>query len=762
MNKWDKLSMQQKADLMKIYVKGGITNIGDIRKHYNSFRDGGDIKLNILKGDGDEQTLSGESPQTYEDYLNSLVGPLSPKQDSILSAYNKPSELHIANEVGESKIDGAISTEENNKGSALKELYNKTIQNKKFGIVAPIIAMQQMLAKSEKETKSDEELAKELGIEYNGEVFKVPNEAAERKFVARANKQIKTVADAELENELRNKSHDDLINIQKSLASEGYYDISLKKGKSKQAAEIQQRLVKEGLLSQRDVDGDMGEKTITALQTMLVEKGYLPEFADTGRENIDGLLGKRTQEAFKLYNRDYNIDGHLGSRTIDAYLQKEGKNHTDFNTHVSAEGMQDQCAAWVSKKFDTVTGASKQNGVYGNAWQMLENIEDSGGQMLFNIYEDDAFSNVTSGSQIKNTVNHLMKDKKFDYSQLQAGDVVGIHNPSSLHYDDVLKEGTTYNTHVGIVVDVQDGIPIVEHNIGGKVRREKINSLTGSLRGKPAVTVASRPKQGESVKGVLQFDNVKSDLKLPTAPNEEMQEYMNSLASSKNTFKDIYPSVDMDFIEKAAVAITKRETNFMENKQSDVRQGSAGTKSAIKANLRSLIHDIKRTPEESISQDLTKMKYSSLGSQYRAAIGLTNPEQLSNDPTITGRAVMLLLSKNYDYFQRLAENNPSLGLTEEDIRNATILSYNRGLGSVSTLGFNKDGSPNFEEIKYLREKSKTDAKEKDISSTNLKYLSKLGDVAGLFGNWLYDNYWNEHTPYVAATNKILQELNENT
>jgi GH24 family phage-related lysozyme (muramidase) len=44
MNKWDKLSMQQKADLMKIYVKGGVTNIGDIRKHYNSFGPGGYIE----------------------------------------------------------------------------------------------------------------------------------------------------------------------------------------------------------------------------------------------------------------------------------------------------------------------------------------------------------------------------------------------------------------------------------------------------------------------------------------------------------------------------------------------------------------------------------------------------------------------------------------------------------------------------------------------------------------------------------------------
>lgn len=861
--------MQQRADLIKLYVDGGIINIKDIKNHYNSFGLGGDLLkagasfipgvgtvidgidlikdpswknagyfvgslasdvlgLTAIKGlaktaktlKAIETIATAEKASTASKYAK-----LASKKGSIdklnnvrksakaagdrgrayydnLVANRKLLEAKVAADNAEAKFklatgvnvfydsisqgvqtlnpylqydnkeqlnkfenggntNNSIEDNTESKSRPLKTLFNKTRENKALGVVAPIIAMQQMLLEAKEERQSNEELAKELGIDYNGEIFKVPDDLAERDFVTRANEQIKTKTDAELKNELKSKSYDDLINIQSSLASEGYYDITLQKGKSKQASEIQRRLVKEGLLTQKDVDGDIGKQTITALQTMLVKKGYLPEFTDDGRENIDGFLGKRTQEAFKLYNRDYNIDGELGSRTINAYLEKENRKQKGFNTHVSAEGMQDQCAAWVSKKFDTVTGKSKQNGVYGNAWQMLKNVEDAGGQMLFNLYEDAAFSNMKSGNQIKNTVDKLVKTKNFDYSQLQAGDVVGIHNPSSLHYDDVLKEGTTYNTHVGIIADVQNGIPIVEHNIGGKVRRERIDKLTGSLRGKPTVTVASRPKQGESLKGVLSFDNIKSDLKLPTTPNEEMQEYMNSLASSKSTFKQIYPSVDMDFIEKAAVAIIKRETNFMEDKQSDVRKGSAGIKSAATANLRSLIHAIEGTPEESKSQDLTKMKYSSLGSQYRAAIGLTDPEQLSNDPTITGRAVMLLLSKNYDYFKRLAKENPSLKLTEEDIRNATILSYNRGIGSTSTLGFNKDGSPNFEEIKYLREKSKVDAKEKDISATNLKYLSKLGDSAGIFGNWLYDNYGEEHTPYVAAANKILQKLNEN-
>lgn len=42
-DKWSALSMQQRADLIKLYINSGITNINDIRKHYNSFDYGGDI-----------------------------------------------------------------------------------------------------------------------------------------------------------------------------------------------------------------------------------------------------------------------------------------------------------------------------------------------------------------------------------------------------------------------------------------------------------------------------------------------------------------------------------------------------------------------------------------------------------------------------------------------------------------------------------------------------------------------------------------------
>ena len=621
-------------------------------------------------------------------------------------------------------------------------------ESTKFDSVTPMMVMQ----KDSISEGVDQNFVDNI---INGNKFSVPEDNPERDFVKKANNIIKDKSEEGLRKELKSKTEDEVRGIQRQLADEGHYDIELFKGKSANASSIQRMLVKEGYLTNKDVDGNIGSYTTEKLQEMLVDKGYLPEFTESGKTNIDGDIGKRTREAFKQFNRDYNVDGIAGKKTTAGYLAKEGKKSLGFNMKVSAEGMVDQCAAWVSKKYDSVVGESKQNGVYGSAWNMLKNVEDSGGQMLFNAYDSPYFDNVKDASGIKKGVVEYMKSNPIDYSILEAGDVVGIHNPSSTHYGDVLKEGTTYNTHVGIVVGVENGVPIVEHNILGKVRRERIDKLTGSAFGQPTVTVASRPKKGTPLESQLEFNDVKSKIELPSKPNEQMSEYMDSVASSKETFGKIYKDVDMDFIEKAAIAITKRETGFMTNKQSDVLKGESGVMSMAAAAARKAANWWRDTPEEVMSQDLTKMKFSSLSSQYRKAIGLETPDQLSTDPTITGRAVTLLLSKNYDYFQRLAKKHPELGLTKEDIQNATIWSYNVGLGALASLGFEGSGEYKGEarpkEIERLRAISQPGYKEKDIRATNWKHLGALGEL-------IYDNFGDPHTPYVAAANETIARL----
>ena len=50
-DKWSALSMKDRAELIKLYVSNGITDIGNIKNHYNKFDDGGPI---------------GEGKETYD------------------------------------------------------------------------------------------------------------------------------------------------------------------------------------------------------------------------------------------------------------------------------------------------------------------------------------------------------------------------------------------------------------------------------------------------------------------------------------------------------------------------------------------------------------------------------------------------------------------------------------------------------------------------------------------------------------------------
>lgn len=62
-----------------------------------------------------------------------------------------------------------------------------------------------------------------------------------------------------------------------------------------------------------------------------------------------------------------------------------------------------------------------------------------------------------------------------------------------------------------------------------------------------------------------------------------------------------------------------------------------------------------------------------------------------------------------------------------------------------------DGSLNVEELKYLRDSSKLDAKERDISATNYKYL-------GSFGELLYNEFGDPHTPYISSARQAMSTL----
>lgn len=91
MNRWDKLSMRDRAELMKIYVKHGLHNLDDIRKHYNSFDEGGEVD-NVNTTDAQDYIaswLSQRQEQLRENVRHNSQRFLLPKSWSNKATFNE-------------------------------------------------------------------------------------------------------------------------------------------------------------------------------------------------------------------------------------------------------------------------------------------------------------------------------------------------------------------------------------------------------------------------------------------------------------------------------------------------------------------------------------------------------------------------------------------------------------------------------------------------------------------------------------------------
>ena len=185
----------------------------------------------------------------------------------------------------------------------------------------------------------------------------------------------------------------------------------------------------------------------------------------------------------------------------------------------------------------------------------------------------------------------------------------------------------------------------------------------------------------------------------------------------------------------------KRETNFFRNIEAE--------QSPIKhAAKRWYATQIKGRTEANLSSDLTKTKFNSLTLQEKEYLGINSPQDL-NDPKLAARAVMFILGRNYSYLKNLQATYPYLGLTDEDVRNATILSYNQGMSKLRTLGFDNNGHAAPQELEALRQLADENLLIKDITATNYKYLP--------FGSWIYDIFGEGNTSYISSANKAIRE-----
>lgn len=492
------------------------------------------------------------------------------------------------------------------------------------------------------------------------------------------------------------------------------------------------------------------KELITLTQRKLADNGYYDLNTDDLSENeirniqkkigakVDGIFGK---ESIKKW-REYNVDGKWGKRTEEAY-NKSSNQYNNWDNEVPTKGVE-WCAEWVSKKVQDAT-ASSNYGVWGDAWKMPDNIIKAGGTEVYNIYTQDEFKNLKDVNDLKAKTKAALNKDPFNVKNLQIGDIVGIYIPSSNMHEKAWKEGSTFNTHVGVVTGFdKDNMPIIEHNIHQSHRKDRADNISGSLFGKAKIATVSRPNY-KSLHTPFNTESVQSQY-TQEEDSPLFKRYANSVAGSKDLLKKLFPSVNTDEVELITLAVQGRETGFMKNKKSD-QTGIAG----IKTTLGNFYRDnIKEKPAEQVSSNLSKMKLSSFTYNERHLLGLKNASDLEN-PEKAGRAAAYLMAKNYDYFKRLQATYPNLGITDSDVRYLTELSYNQGMRKLSTIGFTEQGLPAPKEIETIRTMAAPDAKIKDISSTNYRYLGKIGE-------FLYNNFEDGHSPYISAAENYRSKL----
>jgi len=225
------------------------------------------------------------------------------------------------------------------------------------------------------------------------------------------------------------------------------------------------------------------------------------------------------QEIYKYYLEGINpSDGMINNMMPNVYAMSENIIEpvpffsTTFSTQMDIPNLYkntgEQCIAYgkvvdgcsgglqLGMEFNTdltKSGVRDINGLKGDAWQMHNNVVESGGQSLFNYsdYMDYEYlrenPNIATGSYLfdryNNARNQLGNNAKLDESTLQVGDFVDLFYNGSSYQGEAVRDGygSNMNSHVGKITE-KNGKLYVTHNVSGTWHSDPLENLLENQR----------------------------------------------------------------------------------------------------------------------------------------------------------------------------------------------------------------------------------------------------------------------------------------
>ena len=458
------------------------------------------------------------------------------------------------------------------------------------------------------------------------------------------------------------------------------------------------------------------KQEVMGIQKILVDKGFLaPTLIGKQSTSIDGKFGDQTKDALDAFNTE-NAEEDPQALVFD---------------YIPSALEEPRCAAGMCQILEGNQVLTDALGVkFKDAWDIFENMTESkNSDSIFNIYDDKAFDNVSSVEDLKRITKKVKRKKQTTESDYEIGDIVGLYWDGSSHHNETLSS-KTHNTHSGFVSDIVDGVPIITHNVNGDVRQQPYNELVTAWIRRPNENLDIKSQYNVDGIEEMQFDSsgiqnlafrysgtdVDDKVVYEGERLEQLENIFKRVQFNANKIpKILNSSVDSKWLESTVVGITGVETG--------VGKTVPRTKNDY-GKVRNLVYDVKGKKDEDISLGIGKTKFNSLDSFAKEYFDIKSVDDLAEDNKGID-AVTYMITKNYELFKDYSKTYPQLGLTETDIRNMTILSYNQGASRLLKTGRVDDNRSAQEEVDALRELY--DATLLDISSTNYSHIPVVGN-----------------------------------
>lgn len=426
-----------------------------------------------------------------------------------------------------------------------------------------------------------------------------------------------------------------------------------------------------------DINNYRTEKDVIKLQKMLTEKGYnlnpQGKFANNG---IDGKLGNVTKNAMIRYNQHNSDSGYASIKEGTGFIGncQEGQ---------CSEYMQNEIFRNVQPKLKREDW-NKKTGLYGNAWDIGNNIIKSGGS-------------------------------KVPPKAVKPGDVVTMFTGGNSSYQGEANAAGTGTTHTGLIDKVNpDGSYYILHNVHDKDRftgeyegrefRDLVKDgkiVSGGLARSFEVRGAFRPDYKEVQLGEKKI--LRNDLNLTIDPKKSnvlsSKEYDNSFTSAnaknklektfirplndtrnKTVMAKVFNLGDDEYqsLAKVTLGILGQETSFGTN-----AKYTTGTKQ-LGAGVAKLIG---YKPDE-VSKGAGRLKYeTNFGSDDLTELGINQDN--FDDEDKAPLTTMYKLATDYKKFL-------NKGYNKKDAMYRAITVYNVSLGHVSQGKKIEDWAKNYD------------------------------------------------------------------